>query len=585
MHGVYTHSTFTNSWGNLTLNNSVLNSRSKSELTNHLGNVLSVISDKPIPHDNNGTVDYWQADILVAQDYSPFGVTLSGRNFDLLTTHQNAGGTTTPPPAVAEIYKNNFDTPPATTNPYTGTPTLDDKIISSSWSTPTAGGFTNFNGKTGKAIAITTATPDTSYITLTLTVKDSAELTLDSYSFYHRSSGTGYANYILAVNGTNASSGAIWVSNNNNLHTTGDVSLSNFNGLTGTVQVTLKLFGGTHGSGGTFRMDDFVLNGYVVQNVQNGGGGIARNGYAWGFQGQIFDSETGLYNYTYRMESPRLGRFFSVDPLSAKYPYNSSYAFSENRVIDGIELEGLERVNIGGEWKDFRGMGQGRIEKELGWTEQYHHGLITVERVNEWQKHPNWYITVENQSNYWMKSTGTTMNFYKNREDWLNDKPFKTTTEQTLKQWFFSLGDGSGGKYDPTGNARWGGNKEKDIKSGLTVVSGIITFATGGVSLLTGEAATLTSTVFTITGIGNSIDDLSGINSQDGKTFLQNKLGATGDAIKVGVSLFSAKKDLVDFVKSNKDISRTTSIISFVNDQGNAYYGLIQIGQNEKKGK
>ena len=319
MHGVYTHSTFTNSWGNLTLNNSVLNSRSKSELTNHLGNVLSVISDKPIPHSNSGgLIDYWLADILVSQDYSPFGVTLSGRNFDLLTTHQNTGGTTTPPPTVAEIYKNDFDTPPATTNPYTGTPTIDDKIISSSWSTPTAGGFTNFNGKTGKAIAITTATPDTSYITLTLTVKDSAELTLDSYSFYHRSSGTGYANYILAVNGANASSGAIWVSNNNNLHTTGDVSLSNISGLTGTVQVTLKLFGGTHGAGGTFRMDDFVLNGYMVQNVQNSGGEIARNGYKYGFNGQEKDNQVSGNGNSYSAEfwqySSRLGKRWNLDP-------------------------------------------------------------------------------------------------------------------------------------------------------------------------------------------------------------------------------------------------------------------------------
>lgn len=38
-------------------------------------------------------------------------------------------------------------------------------------------------------------------------------------------------------------------------------------------------------------------------------------------------------------------RFFNVDPLAEKYPYNSIYAFSENRVIDGRELEGLEWVS------------------------------------------------------------------------------------------------------------------------------------------------------------------------------------------------------------------------------------------------
>ena len=42
------------------------------------------------------------------------------------------------------------------------------------------------------------------------------------------------------------------------------------------------------------------------------------------------------------MHDPRLGRFLSIDPLAPDYPWNSPYAFSENRVIDAIELEGLE---------------------------------------------------------------------------------------------------------------------------------------------------------------------------------------------------------------------------------------------------
>ena len=43
---------------------------------------------------------------------------------------------------------------------------------------------------------------------------------------------------------------------------------------------------------------------------------------------------------------PELGRFFNTDPLADKYVYNSVYAFSENRVTDGIELEGLEHLSI-----------------------------------------------------------------------------------------------------------------------------------------------------------------------------------------------------------------------------------------------
>ncbi|MBP7859867.1 LysM peptidoglycan-binding domain-containing protein, partial [Patescibacteria group bacterium] len=68
--------------------------------------------------------------------------------------------------------------------------------------------------------------------------------------------------------------------------------------------------------------------------------------YRYGFQGQEKDDEIkgegNSLNYTFRMHDPRVGRFFAVDPLTSKYPHNSPYAFSENRVIDGSELEGLE---------------------------------------------------------------------------------------------------------------------------------------------------------------------------------------------------------------------------------------------------
>ena len=74
--------------------------------------------------------------------------------------------------------------------------------------------------------------------------------------------------------------------------------------------------------------------------------------YRYGFQGQEKDDEIkGIGNsitYTYRMHDPRIGRFFSLDPLAPGYPHNSPYAFSENRVIDGLELEGLEAVTIHG---------------------------------------------------------------------------------------------------------------------------------------------------------------------------------------------------------------------------------------------
>ncbi len=64
------------------------------------------------------------------------------------------------------------------------------------------------------------------------------------------------------------------------------------------------------------------------------------------FQGQLKHEDFGLNvsQYKWRNTMPDLGRFFNVDPLSEQYLHNSTYAFSENRLIDGVELEGLEFV-------------------------------------------------------------------------------------------------------------------------------------------------------------------------------------------------------------------------------------------------
>ncbi|MCD1117462.1 hypothetical protein LO744_11385 [Chryseobacterium sp. C-17] len=56
--------------------------------------------------------------------------------------------------------------------------------------------------------------------------------------------------------------------------------------------------------------------------------------------------ETGFYSFKWRNYMPDVGRFFNVDPLSEKYAYQSHYNFSENRVVDARELEGLEKVLI-----------------------------------------------------------------------------------------------------------------------------------------------------------------------------------------------------------------------------------------------
>ena len=54
----------------------------KDELKNHLGNVTSVISGNKTAVEDNGTIDYYTAQIEAAYDYSPFGVQLLERTFE-----------------------------------------------------------------------------------------------------------------------------------------------------------------------------------------------------------------------------------------------------------------------------------------------------------------------------------------------------------------------------------------------------------------------------------------------------------------------------------------------------------------------
>ena len=79
---------------------------------------------------------------------------------------------------------------------------------------------------------------------------------------------------------------------------------------------------------------------------------MSLDGYRFGFQNQEKDDEIkgegNSVNYLFRMHDPRLGKFFAVDPLSKDYPYNSAYAFSENKLIQCIELEGKQAIMITG---------------------------------------------------------------------------------------------------------------------------------------------------------------------------------------------------------------------------------------------
>jgi len=68
--------------------------------------------------------------------------------------------------------------------------------------------------------------------------------------------------------------------------------------------------------------------------------------YRYGFNGKENDNEvkgTGnQQDYGMRIYDPRVGRFLSVDPIAQHFPWNTPYSFAENKVIEGVDFDGLE---------------------------------------------------------------------------------------------------------------------------------------------------------------------------------------------------------------------------------------------------
>lgn len=85
-------------------------------------------------------------------------------------------------------------------------------------------------------------------------------------------------------------------------------------------------------------------------------GNNAQPDYKYKYQGQERQDELGLNwdSFKYRNYDYAIGRFMSIDPLAEDYPYNSTYAFQENKMGLGRELEGLELVYRKGTSPEFK---------------------------------------------------------------------------------------------------------------------------------------------------------------------------------------------------------------------------------------
>ncbi|MCO5259950.1 MAG: hypothetical protein M9916_07390 [Crocinitomicaceae bacterium] len=287
------------------------------ELSNHLGNVLTVISDKPIPHNNGGTVDYFMADIKSAYDYSPFGVMLTGRTFEgretvchdsTIQATQNAleesFGTWGSWTAMADGLVTYVADEMQVSNPSTS-----KKNIGASKTFTTGEGLHSVSFKVigNMCSNIVFWPPSNTPIPIQVIVRDNANNIVASGNY------TAAGSYNLSF--TPVSSGATYKI---------EFYMANASALC------------------FFRVDD-VLVSYEDESVLT----VCKEVdgfYPYSFQGQLRDDEIkgkgNSYDFGARMYDSRLGRFLSIDPAFDLQPSEGVYNFAGNSPIFYIDCQG-----------------------------------------------------------------------------------------------------------------------------------------------------------------------------------------------------------------------------------------------------
>ena len=106
-------------------------------------------------------------------------------------------------------------------------------------------------------------------------------------------------------------------------------------------------------TGSTYEPDVINSNDYYAFGGQMNGRDFTNPGaqaYRYGFNGKENDNEVkgagNQQDYGMRIYDPRIGKFLSVDPITAEYPMLTPYQFASNRPIGAIDLDGLEAKDL-----------------------------------------------------------------------------------------------------------------------------------------------------------------------------------------------------------------------------------------------
>ena len=294
-------------------------------------------------------------------------------------------------------------------------------------------------------------------------------------------------------------------------------------------------------------------------------------GYRYFFNGQEADNEVlgdgALHAFEYRMHDTRIGRFWSVDPLAGKFPWNSTYAFAENSPIGFLELEGLEKVQFGNTIVNFSGMNKDQVKATLKKYRDYHHGKLSVKEI----------LTTDNDKEFWMvgditnvymRSTGTVVRKY-TKKGIVED--IRYTPIQMMYHW-----------EDCIDGGRDGANRGEITKKEWVVGFGLIGILTGiGALVETGASVEI------IIGLVNSLDDALGMFTNGEGSLSQdltpeNAKKAT-NIIKTALSAAKTGLDARKFTK--KEYSRLKATLETIYNLFDTYSKANDTVKDEQKEK
>ncbi len=280
------------------------------ELTNHLGNVLTTVSDKKVAVCTNGTFSHFGADVLSATDYSPFGAPLPGRNWQQLK-----------PDAIAvNLPQGNITATTGWTTMFCSNPTT---CISPEPSVTLSAVGGKLRMQTNKRYA-------QAYYTI-------ATIPGRVYKIRYRLSGVTFSFTNISVFAPTSRVDLYVAPNLTPAAVNGIDQEVTFTATEGTTRFYLTR--GWAATATTPTIETLFLDYLTIAEDWN---------YRFGFNGMEKDDEIkgveNSYDYGARIYDPRLGKWLSLDPLQAKYPNLSPYNYTANspliyRDVDGKDYE------------------------------------------------------------------------------------------------------------------------------------------------------------------------------------------------------------------------------------------------------